>query len=248
MRLNGFLARPCSSQRLNRDPILTTSFCLSPLPQQAKLEAKAIRTVKLEKSEAVESALRNYLLDLGFTLSKPKQHGETGCDLVAIKGRKRLFIEVIGFQSAPPTRSKEFFECFFRAVSRDQGKHGDRLVMALPIRFARGKVQRKRQYGIAWEKIGNAFPNLEIWYVDTHNGHVVERSWTQCVLSSNQTQTGPQQSRKIWDPQPDTIGILVKALLQKNRSFTEIRLKVLSEFPSSRFNRQHYSWYKNRLK
>ena len=202
--------------------------------------------MKLVGAQAVEAVVRRHLRDGGFTLSKPRTHGETGCDLIATKGGMRFFIEVIGFQSKGPTRSKEFYECFFRTISRDKGKHGDRLVMALPTRFANGMAKRKQQYGIAWDKIGKAFPNLDLWYVDTEAGDIVKRGWTHCTLSSQRYKITAEKAKKDWNPKPGTIGFCVKQLLQHDPTYPEIRTEVLAQFPRSRFNKQHYAWYKNR--
>ncbi len=137
--------------------------------------------MKLIQADDIESVLRRYLARQGYSCSLKKQRGETGCDIRATQdGISHLFIEAIGFQQHAPIRSREFYECFFRVVSRDRGCKDDTLVMALPSRFIRGMPQRKRQYGVAWEKIGRAFPNLEIWYVDTENEVVERRSWLAC--------------------------------------------------------------------
>ncbi len=134
--------------------------------------------MKLVSTDEVEKIVRAHLIQQGFSLTNVhRKHGETGCDVIAARGRARVFVEVIGFQSVPPIRSREFYECFFRAISRDEDRTGDRLAMALPIRFSEGMRQRKSHYARAWDKIGRAFPNLEIWYVDTKTDTVVERSW-----------------------------------------------------------------------
>jgi hypothetical protein len=202
--------------------------------------------MKLVTAEAVETVVRRYLLAKGFNLSEAKKSGETGCDLIANKGEERLLIEIIGFQSVPPIRSREFYELFFRTISRDENKEGDRLVMALPARFANGMAQRRKHYGISWQKLGASFPNLEIWYVDTAKSGVTECNWLECVPAIKQTHS-PNRDL-AWNPGTGTIGFLVKKLLKENRSFAEISSEVLRLFPSSRFNRQHYNWYRNRFK
>jgi Holliday junction resolvase-like predicted endonuclease len=133
--------------------------------------------MKLVNSEAVEKIVRSYLKGKGFSLSKQKKQGQTGADIVAMKGKQTRFIEVIGFQSAPPTRSREFYEAFFRAISRDQNRAQDTLIIALPIRFRNGMRRRKQQYPVAWGKLGEAFPNLKLWYVDVDHNSVEEYPW-----------------------------------------------------------------------
>jgi hypothetical protein len=99
-------------------------------------------------------------------------------DIIATHRESTCFIEVIGFQSNPPIRSREFYEAFFRIISRDRNDLNDLLVLALPNRFKHGMPQRKHQYSVAWEKLGKAFPNLKIWYVDLDAGSVEEYPWT----------------------------------------------------------------------
>lgn len=113
----------------------------------------------------IEQALRNCLKSKGYNLSDPKKHGETGVDLIAHKGNKKHHIEIIGFQEAKSVRSRQFYEIFFRSISRlKDGAHS--IVIALPKRFADGLNKRASQYGEAWERIGKAFPELEIWLVN----------------------------------------------------------------------------------
>jgi len=49
--------------------------------------------------------------------------------------------------------------------------------MALPIRFKNGMNQRAEHYGEAWKRIGNAFPELEVWFVDVENDVYEEHKW-----------------------------------------------------------------------
>jgi len=133
---------------------------------------------KLIKAEAVEQVVRKYLEKKRFRLSPPKKQGQTGADIVAKRGKHTWFVEVIGFQPNPPTRSREFYESFFRIVSRDRDNPDDVLVLALPERFKNGMRLRELQYPIAWEKLAKAFPNLKLWYVDTEQGRVEEHPWS----------------------------------------------------------------------
>ncbi len=83
----------------------------------------------------VESVLRELLPGEGYEIRNPRRKlGETGADIIARKGTVDIYIECIGFQNHPPTRSKQFYEAFFRAISRlKNGAH--RCVMA-PKSFA----------------------------------------------------------------------------------------------------------------
>jgi hypothetical protein len=106
-----------------------------------------------------------------------------GADILADRDGVLTAVECIGFQENPPLRSKQFYEAFFRAISRlGQGAH--RCVMALPKRFGRGMEQRARQYGEAWARIGKAFPELEIWLVDINNLSYERRRWNDWPVPS----------------------------------------------------------------
>ena len=128
-------------------------------------------------TSTVDQVIRYHLKAKGCSLSGPKNPGETGADIIAKLSETNWFVEVIGFQDHPPIRSREFFEAFFRLISRDRDDSSDVLVLGLPIRFKRGMRQRMRQYGIAWVKLGRTFPNIEIWYADTDKNTVEEYSW-----------------------------------------------------------------------
>jgi hypothetical protein len=43
------------------------------------------------------------------------------------------------------------------------------------------------------------------------------------------------------------MGCLVRRLLLEGRTFEEISLDVIKNFPVSRFNKKHLRWYRNRL-
>lgn len=63
------------------------------------------------------------------------------------------------------------------------------------------------------------------------------------------TMSKPSHDVKPWHPKPGTIGATVKEYLEsrQNPIYEDIREKVLSEFPDSAFNKNHFSWYKNHL-
>ena len=129
-------------------------------------------------NQDVEVALRRCLEGEGYSLSAARLNGETGVDILATKADERLYIEVIGFKDSPPARSKDFFEVFFRAISRlNQG--ATRIVIALPERFASGLPQRAAVYGAAWLRLGAAFPELEVWLVNHEQPSFQRASWVE---------------------------------------------------------------------
>jgi len=127
-------------------------------------------------SKEVETIVRAALAEEGYKTSLERGYGETGTDIIAERKDELLHIEAIAFKSSPPARAKDFYEVFFRAVSRlDDGVTA--CVIALPSRFGMGLPQRARAIGRAWQRIGKAFPELKIWLVDTSDGSIVRTEW-----------------------------------------------------------------------
>jgi hypothetical protein len=124
----------------------------------------------------VETVVRKLLSSQGYKLNKPLGNGETGADIIAERSNIKIFIECIGFQEVAPLRSKQFYEVFFRAISRLKDGAA-RCVMALPIRFKDGINQRAEHYGKAWKRIGEAFPELEIWFINITEEVCEEYKW-----------------------------------------------------------------------
>jgi hypothetical protein len=136
----------------------------------------------LVPNSAVEGALRIALEREGFALSPQRGHGETGVDIVAVKANESWHIECIGYKQAGAARAKDFYESFFRVISRlnDGATH---LVIALARRAEVGLPARARQHRVAWERIAEAFPELEIWLVDTDQQTYSRQRWGEWVSS-----------------------------------------------------------------
>ena len=109
-------------------------------------------------------------------MSSQRTNGETGVDILATRKRSKLYIEVIAHKSSPPARSKDFYESFFRVVSRIKDGAG-RCVIAMSSHAERGLPARAKQYGEAWIRIGDAFPELEIWLVDPVQSAYTKTRW-----------------------------------------------------------------------
>ena len=127
-----------------------------------------------------ENCLRAILKSNGYTLNPERAYGETGVDILALKGQEESHIEVIGYKSSAPARAKDFYESFFRAVSRLKDG-ATRCVIAIPINAKHGLPARARQYGEAWTRIGHTFPELEIWLVDIENKALTRTMWNDWV-------------------------------------------------------------------
>ena len=132
------------------------------------------------KNSECEACLRKLLINEGYKLSPRLGNGELGVDIIATNGSIQYYIEVIGYKKAGPTRSKDFYEVFFRVISRlnDGAK---RLVIALPIQYRVGFRSRVKQYRVGWERIGNVFPELDIWFVDIDNQVFEQSTWNECL-------------------------------------------------------------------
>ena len=126
----------------------------------------------------VETCLRNILKEEGFKLNPKRGNGERGVDIIASKGGVSHYIEVIGAKKQGPARSKDFYEGFFRTVSRlnDGAKN---CALALPDSFGKGMNRRVKQHFEAWKRIGAAFPELEIWLVDIINRTYQRYAWAE---------------------------------------------------------------------
>jgi hypothetical protein len=129
---------------------------------------------------AVEACLRRCLEAEGFALSRPRSFGEQGVDIVARKGEEVFHVEVIGYKAAGPMRAKDFFEAFFKSVARlDDGAQHCVIVQASNAKV--GLPARAAQRRTAWLRIAEAFPELELWFVDTGSGTYERTTWRQWV-------------------------------------------------------------------
>ena len=127
-------------------------------------------------SDQIEEVLRPALREEGYEISAPLQHGQTGTDIIAKKGDEAIHIETIAYKSSGPARAKDFYESFFRAVSRlDRG--ATRCVIAQPSRAGVGLPARVRIMNQAWVRIAEAFPELEIWLIDPEARTVERTRW-----------------------------------------------------------------------
>ena len=132
---------------------------------------------------AVENCLRACLSSEGYDLSRRRGQGETGVDIIACKNGKTFHIEVIGYKKQPPLRSKDFFEGFFRTLSRLK-ENPRNCIFAMSHLYGRGLRQRVRHYGVGWARIGNAFPELQISLVNTEEKIYTTHSWGEWLLGS----------------------------------------------------------------
>ncbi len=95
-------------------------------------------------------------------------------------------VEVIGYKSSGPARAKDFYEGFFRTVSR-LNYEKVHCVLALSHRAGTGLPARARQHRIAWIRLAEAFPESEIWIVNTETRTYKRTAWLQWAADSQVT-------------------------------------------------------------
>jgi hypothetical protein len=133
-------------------------------------------------NSTVEDCLRKCLTAEGYALSPRRAMGEQGVDILATKGSESIHIEVIGYKAAGAMRAKDFFEAFFKSVARlDLG--AKRCVIAQAANAKVGLPARAAQRRTAWLRIGEAFPELELWFVDTDTGRYERSTWKEWAQS-----------------------------------------------------------------
>ena len=124
-----------------------------------------------------ENCLRELLKKEGYKLSNKRGLGKLGSDIKATKNNEDWYIEVIGFDKSSLERVKNFYEAFFQSISRLNNKNCKHCIIAMPESSRKSLPIRAKIYKVAWERIANAFPELEIWLVDIENKKYQRTSW-----------------------------------------------------------------------
>lgn len=132
-------------------------------------------------NDAVVNALRIGLQKQGYQLSPKRPFGAQGVDVVAKKDGEMVVAEVIGYKSSGPARRSDFAVAFWAAIGRVDDYPDSKVVIALPSQFGRGLGARLDSHRSAWERIGRAFPELEIWLVDVLSQEYTRYSWMQLL-------------------------------------------------------------------
>jgi hypothetical protein len=102
-----------------------------------------------------------------------------GPDYVVQVGERRVAVEVIGHKHNGVSRTNDFRSAFFQLLTRldDPAGTPGRLALAMPIVHVRGSRDRRTGMNAAWERIGEAFPELEVWYLDMRKRDVYPVTW-----------------------------------------------------------------------
>jgi len=134
-------------------------------------------------NNATELCLRSILEKEDYALNDQLKNGETGTDIIAEKDNTKLYIEVIGYKKKGPSRAKDFYEVFFRAVSRLNDPDCRHCIIAIPSAAKLGLPLRANHHKVAWKRIAHSFPELEIWLVD-YKTKTVEKTFWGCWLDN----------------------------------------------------------------
>jgi hypothetical protein len=139
--------------------------------------------VSIKKDQA-EDSLRNILQASGYDLSPEGHFGNGGVDVIASRGDDIFYIDVIGYKVNGPKHARDFYEAFFRAVSRLK-EGAKKCVIALPYGAKCRLPARAMHQGDAWTRIGEVFPELEIWLIDEAYGRIERSGWNEWRKTAN---------------------------------------------------------------
>ena len=132
-------------------------------------------------NEAVVDVLRSALQKQGYKVSPKRPFGAQGADVVAEKDGETIVAEVIGYKSSGPARRSDFAVAFWVVIGRVDEYPDAKVVIALPSQFERGLPARLDSRRGASERIGKAFPELEIWLVDVENQRYKRIRWAELL-------------------------------------------------------------------
>jgi hypothetical protein len=133
-------------------------------------------TKEVVANEAVVDALRAALQKKGYSILPKRPFGAQGADIVAEKGDEKVVAEVIGYKVAGPSRRSDFAVAFWAAIGRVDQYPNAKVAIALPSQFIQGFGARLDSRRGVWKRIGTAFPELEIWFVD-----VTRQDYERCL-------------------------------------------------------------------
>jgi len=132
-------------------------------------------------NEAVVDALRAALQRDGYSVLPKRPFGAQGVDIVAEKGGERVVAEVIGYKVAGPSRRSDLAVAFWAAIGRVDEYPDAKVAIALPSQFIQGFGARLDSRRGACKRIGVAFPELEVWFVDVALQSYERHPWTELV-------------------------------------------------------------------
>ena len=133
----------------------------------------------------IEDCLRELLEEEGYEINSKKGLYKLGSDIKATRDSDVFYIEVTGFEELGIERVKDFCQAFFQALSRLNNNDCRHIVIAVSEAMRKILPVRARIYKVAWERITDSFPELEIWLVDTENNKYERTSWGYWLKQNN---------------------------------------------------------------
>ena len=137
--------------------------------------------------ENVLNWLSNHLSSTSVKCTIPSGVDNRGPDMVIEYSNGFIYhVESISFTySNRGKKQSDFWKAFAQAISRlnpaSQWGHPNKVVIALPYEFRNGWAARTRVHGKeVWDRIGNAFHELEIWFVSEDK--LEPYSWNDAYL------------------------------------------------------------------
>ena len=133
-------------------------------------------------ADELDGIVREHLRNEGYQLLRPKKPvGAGGADIVALKGDEQICIEVISYKLSGQARARDFFQAFWQAISRLEDPRTRRCVIALDYQSKGGLPARVDLHREGWKRIGEAFPELEIWFVNREVRTIEKHRWSECL-------------------------------------------------------------------
>lgn len=136
-----------------------------------------------------EDVLRNLVFLLGDELMTQGKDNRGPDHIHVSEDGQRYYFETIAFSEGNRGKNQsDFWKAFAQAISRlnpsSPWGHPDYVVLALPGDFLPGWKQRVAVHGEEiWQRIGTAFPELQIWFVS--EGCLLRRSWNDAYQAAD---------------------------------------------------------------
>ncbi|MBN2072775.1 MAG: hypothetical protein JW770_02380 [Actinobacteria bacterium] len=125
----------------------------------------------------IEECLREILKEEGYSLAGKKGLDKLGPDIRASKNKEKWYIEAIGSEKPGTESARDFYEAFFQAISRLNNRGCKHIAIAISQSSKKILQIRAKLYKVAWKRISEVFPELEIWLVDTENKKYQKTPW-----------------------------------------------------------------------
>jgi hypothetical protein len=133
---------------------------------------------KTEIMNCLEELLKNE----GYQLRSKIGLFTLGPDIKASKDSENWYIEVLASGESRRGMVEDFYNVFFRAVSRLNNEDCQHCIIAVPENLRKYLYIRARIYRVAWERIADVFPELEIWVVDSESNKYQKTSWNYWLI------------------------------------------------------------------